>query len=257
MKVKNMIFSKKQNYKRYTLFFLFLLVILLIFIFLIIFNKYIFNKNIKEGINYTNNILIKDTSSKSKTPYTVGVFSIDIGTTEQVLKDEMILTNNCPSDTSINILNDYFQDYIKKEEKNSYFVLNDKHDFDLKHIIYDNDVSENLILTISPVITNLNDCSYSGFKYYKDIFPLTFKLDIQFDKTKNWDFTDMSNSDMNIYIENNCLNLTKTGVIYDSENSVLGFVNQDVYDPYHYYIMVNSPIYDLNRIVFNFKKFSS
>jgi len=71
------------------------------------------------------------------------------------------------------------------------------------------------------------------------------------------DFTYMSKSYINIYIKNNTLKKKKTGVIYDSNDSVLGFVKQSVYDPYHYYIMVNSPIYDLNNIVFNFKKFTS
>jgi hypothetical protein len=66
--------------------------------------------------------------------------------------------------------------------------------------------------------------------------------------------TDMSNSDMNIEIENNSLNIKKLGVLQDSSQNTLGYVKQDVYSPYHYFITVSKPIYDLKSIVFHFMK---
>jgi len=195
------------------------------------------SKNIANGIT----VKIKDNADNSKSPFPVGVYSVSLS---QGKSDDSKLNNkNCPTEKNKDNLDEYFKGLLKDK------------------LIINNEITiarENnkLDLFITPTKTELNKCSYSEFKYYEDIFPYSFVLDINLDTSMN--LVNFDDPDQSLYVnDSNILIIDKLGVIYDKNELDVGYMKQDVYDPLHYFIKMNKPIDDLKQIEFHFSIFTS
>jgi hypothetical protein len=255
MKVINTKHFIKHIYKNFSLIFFLIIIILILFIVYIQYYNWFSKNNTIEGYdnkkknkgnskNVTNGITVKitDNANNSKSPFPVGVYSVNLS--EGKTSDFILDKDNCPIEKDKNNLDEYFKELVK--DYNDYLIINDE-----ITITREND---KLDLFITPTKTDLNKCSYSEFKYYEDIFPYSFVLDINLDTSMN--LVNFDDPDQSLYVnDNNVLIIDKLGVIYDKNELNVGYMKQDVYDPLHYFIKMNKHIDDLKQIELHFSIF--
>jgi len=247
----------KNFYKKIPILIFIIIIILLIFLFYFYYFKNIIKENFdnsddsndKKKKNNVMKIIIKDSTNRNSTPFPIGFYEISSTcilpeknnnqeSNKIVKKNDVVKLfsqDKCPK-----INADIFSMFDKLKLDTNFIVINDEYSFEYISM-------DTIDLTIKPIKTNIKTCD--GYKNYDDIFPLLFELHVYFDRDDT--NTNRIFGNLDITFNNNKKVVISNGSLIDLSGGDVGYVRQEENNHQHYYMNVNSSLYDVSNITFH------